>query len=63
MKRGRRAWTVAGLLALPAVAVIGVAMSPPFVAFGAAVASAALWCRWLEQHPEPPDGTRAIARA
>jgi hypothetical protein len=31
-----------------------------FALFGAAVASAVLWCRWLEDHPEenpePSDG-------
>jgi hypothetical protein len=56
-------WTAVWLTAVAALALLATALAPPFVAFGAAVTSAALWCRWLEQHPESPDGTPGVTRA
>jgi hypothetical protein len=54
---------MSGLTVLPAVALALVALAPPFLGFGVAVTLAALWCRWLEQHPESPDGTPGVTRA
>jgi hypothetical protein len=56
-------WTAGWLTAVCALALLATDLAPPFVAFGAAVTSAALWCRWLEQHPESTDGTPGLPRA
>ena len=48
-----RAAMITGLLVLIAGFAWLLAVAPPFVAFGLAVASAVAWCIWLETHPEP----------
>jgi hypothetical protein len=59
MFRGWNLWTVGWLVASPLV----LAAAPAPVGFAAAAVSAALWCRWLEQHPESTDNAQELLRA